>query len=88
MGTRPVHTLYIQYGNEAGTHTLHTVWEQGQYTHFTYSMGTRLLQQRSHQNLRAKGHNNIYDHAPHFECGDCQYQTLVACLPLSTKHFS
>ena len=29
-----------------------------------------------------------HDHAHHLECSDCQYQTLVACVPLSTKHFS
>ena len=28
-----------------------------------------------------------HDHAPHLECSDCQYQTLVACVPLSTKCF-
>ena len=28
------------------------------------------------------------DHAHHLECSDCQYQTLGACVPLSTKHFS
>ena len=26
-----------------------------------------------------------YDPAPHLECSDSQYQTLVACVPLSTK---
>ena len=35
--------------------------------------------------FRLKGTNNICDHAPHLECGDSQYQTLVACVPLSTK---
>ena len=29
-----------------------------------------------------------HDHAHHFECSDCHYQTLVACVPLSTKHQS
>ena len=29
-----------------------------------------------------------HDHTPHLECSDCQHQTLVACVPLSTKHFS
>ena len=36
--------------------------------------------------FRLKGTNNIYDPAPHLECGDCQYQSLVACVPLSTKY--
>ena len=36
---------------------------------------------------RPKGTNNIYDHVPHLECSDCQYQTFVACIPLSTKYF-
>ena len=35
------------------------------------------------KNYRPKG-----THAPHLECSDCQYQTLVACVPLSTKYFS
>ena len=35
--------------------------------------------------FRPKGTNNIYDPAPHLECSDCQYQTLIACVPLSTK---
>ena len=26
-----------------------------------------------------------HDHAPHLEYSNCQYQTLVACVPLSTK---
>ena len=26
------------------------------------------------------------DHTPHLECSDCQYQTFVACVPLSTKY--
>ena len=34
---------------------------------------------------RLKGTNNICDPAPHLECSDSQYQTLVACVPLSTK---
>ena len=29
----------------------------------------------------------FHDHTPHLECSDYQYQTLVACVPLSTKHF-
>ena len=29
-----------------------------------------------------------HDHAPHLECSDCKYQTLVACVPLSAKYFS
>ena len=29
-----------------------------------------------------------HDHTPHLECSDCHYQTLVECVPLSTKHFS
>ena len=28
---------------------------------------------------RSKGTKKIYDHAPHLECSDSQYQTLVAC---------
>ena len=28
-----------------------------------------------------------HDHAHHLECSDCQYQTFVACVPLSPKHF-
>ena len=28
-----------------------------------------------------------HDHAPHLECSGCQYQTFVACVLLSTKHF-
>ena len=35
--------------------------------------------------FRPKGTNNICDHAPHLECSGSQYQTLVACVPLSTK---
>ena len=35
----------------------------------------------------SKGTNNISCHAPHLECSDCQYQTLVSFVPLSTKHF-
>ena len=35
--------------------------------------------------FRLKGTNNICDPAPHLECSDSQYQTLVACVPLSTK---
>jgi len=27
-----------------------------------------------------------HDHAHHLECSDCQYQTLFAGVPLSTKH--
>ena len=29
-----------------------------------------------------------HDHTHHLECSDCQYQTFVACVPLSPKHFS
>ena len=29
-----------------------------------------------------------HDHAHHLERSDCHYQTLVACVLLSTKHFS
>ena len=29
-----------------------------------------------------------HDHAHHLERSDFQYQTLVSCVPLSTKHFS
>ena len=29
-----------------------------------------------------------HDHAHHLECSDCQYQTLVECVLLSTKHLS
>ena len=29
-----------------------------------------------------------HDHAHHLECSHCQYQTLVAGVPLSTKQFS
>ena len=29
-----------------------------------------------------------HDHTHHLECSDCQYQTLVVGVPLSTKHFS
>ena len=29
-----------------------------------------------------------HDHTPHLECSDCHYQTFVACVPPSTKHFS
>ena len=35
---------------------------------------------------RAQILSHDYDH--HLECNDCQYQALVACVPLSTKHFS
>ena len=35
--------------------------------------------------FRPKGTNNICDPAPHLECSDSQYQTLVACVPLLTK---
>ena len=28
-----------------------------------------------------------YDHTHHLECSDCHYQTFVACILLSTKHF-
>ena len=28
-----------------------------------------------------------HDHTHHLECSDCQYQTFVACVPLSPKHF-
>ena len=35
--------------------------------------------------FRPKGTNNICDPALHLECSDFQYQTLVACVPLSTK---
>ena len=35
--------------------------------------------------FRPKGANNICDLALHLECSDSQYQTLVACVPLSTK---
>ena len=29
-----------------------------------------------------------HDHTYHLEHSDCQYQTIAACVPLSTKHFS
>ena len=35
--------------------------------------------------FRPKGTNNICDPALHLECSGSQYQTLVACVPLSTK---
>ena len=64
MGTRPVHTLY-------------TVWERDQYTHYIqygneasthiiYSMGTRPLQHSVLTRIyRPKG---THDHAPHLKC--------------------
>ena len=32
-----------------------------------------------------RGQMISHDHAPLLECSDCQYQTFVACVPLSTK---
>ena len=47
------------------------------FKHLGYSVLTRIF--------RLKDTNNICDPAPHLECSDSQYQTLVACVPLSTK---
>ena len=30
----------------------------------------------------------LHGHPHHLEYSDCHYQTFVACVPLSTKHFS
>ena len=32
-----------------------------------------------------RGQIIFYDHTPRLECSDCQYQTFVGCVPLSTK---
>ena len=37
---------------------------------------------------RPKAQTISRDHALHHECSNCQHQTLVTCVPLSTKHFS
>ena len=52
---------------------------------FTFSIIHRSRRQCSHQNLQVKGKNNIL--WPHPSSCNCQYQTLVACVPLSAKDF-
>ena len=42
--------------------------------------------QCSHQDLQAKRVQIMsHDHAPHLECSNCQYQTLVSCVPLLVR---
>ena len=68
---RPI--LFEELGKSLGMrHTLACIDE-----HMHTSVLTRIF--------RPKGTNNISDPAPHLECSDSQYQTLVACVPLLTK---
>ena len=57
IGTRSVHTLYIQYGNEVSRHTIYSMGMRPVHTLYIQYGNEATSAQCSHKNLQAKGTN-------------------------------